>query len=227
MLKILVAEDDQNIRTLICSSLKKEGYTISEAINGEEALRLFKLSAFDIIVSDVMMPVMNGNEFVKAVRLVDKDIPIIMLTSLDSIEDKELSFTSGADDYLTKPFLVKELILRIKSMARRSVKNSSLEIRLSDFVMKEDSYEVFVEGTEVELSKKLFALLWKLLSNPGKIFTREAIFLEIWGYESDANDRTIDTHISWLRKKVASRSFEIVTLKGIGYKAVINEISNL
>lgn len=226
MLKILVAEDDQNIRTLICSSLKKEGYTISEAINGEEALRLFKLSAFDIIISDVMMPVMNGNEFVKAVRMIANDIPIIMLTSLDSIEDKEISFTSGADDYLTKPFLVKELILRIKSITRRTIKNSAMEIRLSDFVMKEDSYEVFVDGVEIELSKKLFALLWKLLSNPGKIFTREAIFLEIWGYESDANDRTIDTHISWLRKKVTSRSFEIVTLKGIGYKAVINEITN-
>lgn len=227
MLKILVAEDDQNIRALVCSSLKSEGYHVVEAFDGKEALRLFKLSAFDIVVSDVMMPNMDGNKLVEGIREINKNIPIIMLTSLDSIDDIELSFNKGADDYLTKPFLLKELSLRIKTLLKRSGKSDKTEIRLSDFLLREETYEVFVNGIEVELSKKLFALLHKLLSNPGKIFTREAIFLEIWGYESDANDRTIDTHISWLRKKVLSNSFEIVTLKGIGYKVVINEIISI
>jgi len=221
MIKILVAEDEPNLRAMIAKSLIKEGYKVIECYDGKNALDTFSSEHFDCIVTDIMMPRMDGNLFAKAVRKVNSNIPILMLTALETIDDKEKGFNSGTDDYLVKPILMKELVMRVKALLRRYKINSEKRIELTHSVVDFSAGELKIGGEKVTLSKKEFQLLSKLLSNANIVFTREQLLNEIWGYESDSTDRTVDTHISSLKKKAACKDFEILTVWGIGYKAVI------
>lgn len=221
MFKILIAEDDNNLRNIVVSTLKKENYTVFAAENGKAALDLFYAEKVDLVITDVMMPIMDGNALCGELRKVTPDIPILMLTALETIDDKERGFNSGADDYLTKPFALKELLLRIKALLRRYGETYEDRVTLPHTELDYGKLRTIVNGAEVELTKKEFLLLFKLLSNPNMIFSREQLMDEIWGYDSDSADRTVDTHIKWLRDKVQSDDFKIITIRGLGYKAVL------
>jgi len=221
MLKILVAEDEPNLRAMIAKSLIKEGYKVTECYDGKNALDTFYSEHFDCIVTDIMMPRMDGNQFTARARAINPDIPILMLTALEAIDDKERGFKSGTDDYLVKPILMKELVLRVKALLRRYKINSEKKIELANTKLDFSSGELTIKGEKIALSKKEFQLLFKLLSTPNIIFSREQLLSEIWGYDNESTDRTVDTHVSSLKKKAVSEDFEIQTAWGIGYKATI------
>lgn len=221
MFKILIAEDDDNLRNILDATLRKEGYIVVTAVNGQLAYDEFCNSKIDLVVTDVMMPKMDGNELTAKVRALKPDVPILMLTALETLDDKEKGFVSGADDYLTKPFALKELLLRIKALLRRYGEVYENKIVLPHTELNYQTNTVTLDGVSIELTKKEFLLLFKLLSYPNIIFSREQLMNDIWGYESDSADRTVDTHIKWLRSKVDSSDFKIVTVRGLGYKAVI------
>jgi len=221
MLKILVAEDEPHLRAAIAKTLISEGYTVVECYDGKNALETFYKEHIDLIVTDIMMPRTDGNQFAAQVRKANADIPILMLTALETIDDKEKGFKSGTDDYLVKPILMKELVMRVKALLRRYKINSEKRIELPNTALDFNSQTLTISGKPVELNKKEFQLLFKLLASPNTIFSREQLLNEIWGYESDSSDRTVDTHISWLKKKAASADFEIITVWGLGYKAVL------
>lgn len=221
MFKILIAEDDDNLRNILDAMLRKEGYSVVAAVNGQLAYDEFCNSKIDLVVTDVMMPEMDGNELTAKVRALKSDVPILMLTALEALDDKQKGFDSGADDYLTKPFALKELLLRVKALLRRYGAVYENKITLPHTELNYQTNTVTLDGSPIELTKKEFLLLFKLLSYPNLIFSREQLMNDIWGYESDSADRTVDTHIKLLRSKVDSVDFKIVTVRGLGYKAVI------
>ena len=196
MFKILVVEDDKNLRKLIVTCLEKASYTVFETHNGEEALDLMDKEYVDLIVTDIMMPEMDGYELIKSLREANYNTPILIITAKEDIEDKRQGFNLGADDYMVKPINIDELILRVKSLLRQ-----------------EKVYQ---------LTQKEFYLLYKLLSTPDTIYKRQDLIEEIWGLENDSDFRTVDVHIKRLREKLEDiKEFEIVTIRGIGYKAII------
>lgn len=221
MFKVLVAEDDNNLRNILIATLCKEGYSVVAATNGKSAYDEFCNNKIDLVITDVMMPEMDGNELTAKVRKLNPDMPILMLTALETLDDKEKGFDSGADDYLTKPFALKELLLRVKALLRRYSAVYENKILLPHTELNYQTNTVFLDGKPVELTKKEFLLLFKLLSSPNIIFSREQLLNDIWGYDSESADRTVDTHIKWLRSKVESVDFNIVTIRGLGYKAVL------
>lgn len=221
MIKILVAEDEIHIRNLVSKHLRNEGYSVIEAADGQQAYQMFSNEHIDLVVTDIMMPNIDGNELVARIREVNRDVPILMLTALETIDDKQTGFNSGTDDYLVKSGSMKELVMRVKALLRRYKVASENKIELKNTTLFFDTNTVKINGKEVLLTKKLFLLLFKLLSYPNKIFTREQLMNEIWGFDSASDDRTVDTHIKWLRDKVDSNDFDIVTVRGLGYKAVV------
>ncbi|MGN0655239.1 MAG: response regulator transcription factor [Ruminiclostridium sp.] len=221
MFKILVAEDERNLRNILCSTLNKEGYSVVTYENGQTAFDQFCEEKFDLVITDVMMPVMDGNELTAKIRSISPDTPILMLTALDAIDDKERGFVAGADDYLTKPFALKELLLRIKALLRRYGEVCENKIVLPHTELNYNTNTAIINGVTVELTKKEFLLLFKLLSYPNTIFSREQLMDDIWGFDSESSDRTVDTHIRWLRDKTENDDFKIVTVRGLGYKAVL------
>ena len=223
MIKILFAEDDNNLRAVIEESLCDEGYKVCGCNNGLVALNAFLNEPFDIVITDVMMPKMDGNELALEIRKLNKNIPLIMLTALGAIYDKENGFDSGADDYLVKPISLKELSIRVKAMLRRAKIYSESVIKLPNSTLNFNSKTLAINGKEIELTKKEFALLFKLLTNPNTVFSREQLMQSIWGYDDNLTDRAVDTHMSRLKAKVKCSDFEILTVYGIGYKAVIKE----
>jgi two-component system OmpR family response regulator len=221
MIKILIAEDDYNIRKLLSKNLSNQGFTLVEAEDGQKAIQIFESEHVDLIITDVMMPFMDGISFTNKIRLSNLDIPILMLTALDSFEDKEKGFLSGVDDYMVKPIDMSEMLLRIRALLRRYQIANSKKIELKNFILDAQSGECKLHGKSIDLTKKEFSLLFKLLSSPNKIYTREQLMNEIWGFDSESYDRTVDTHIKRLRENVFTDEFEIITVRGLGYKAVI------
>ena len=221
MFHILLAEDDANLRNVVKKSLKNSGYTVVAVADGKAAYDKFCAERFDLVITDIMMPFMDGHELTAEIRKLSEDTPIIMLTALEAIDDKEKGFNVGADDYLVKPFVLKELALRVKALLRRYKAVSEDKIVLPHTELHFNTNTVVIGGKNVELTKKEFLLLFKLLSNPNIIFSREQLINEIWGYDSESSDRTVDTHIKWLRDKTESEDFKIVTVRGLGYKAVL------
>ena len=221
MLKILVVEDDLHLRNIISKNLEKYGYDILQSSNGREAIEIYKNHHIDLIITDIMMPYVNGFALVKEVRYLNNDIPIIMLTALDSYADKEKSFNNGADDYMVKPVNMMEMILRVKSLLKRYKIISESILNFSDVHLDFKLKSCTVNNKEVVLTIKEFDLLFKLLASQKQIFTREQLMNEIWGFDNESYERTVDTHIKRLREKVISDSFEIITVRGLGYKAVI------
>lgn len=220
---LLVADDDPHIRELLRFILKKDGYTVHEADNGEEASRLLEREHIHLAVVDVMMPGKDGLELCREIRA-HYDIPVIMLTAKGELADKEQGYLSGTDDYLVKPFEPQELLFRIKALLRRYKIVSAEQIRLNDTLIDRKSYEVKVRGTIVVLPLKEFELLSQLAANPGRIFTREQLLQIIWGADYEGGSRTIDVHIKRLRERFSELTddFTIATVRGLGYKLEVS-----
>lgn len=222
MFKILVVEDDKNLRKLIVTCLEKANYTVFETHNGEEALNLMDKEYVDLIVTDIMMPEIDGYELIKLLREAKYNTPILIITAKEDIEDKKQGFNLGADDYMVKPINIDELILRVKSLLRRSNQANERKIKIGEVELNYDKLEVKKKEKNYQLTQKEFYLLYKLLSTPDTIFKRQELIDEIWGLENDSDYRTVDVHIKRLREKMEDiEEFEIITIRGIGYKAII------
>ena len=221
MFHILVVDDDKNTRMYFEAVLVNNGYTVTVAKNGEEALDLMDKEHIDLVVLDIMMPKMDGYEFTKTLRECDNNLPILMVSAKQLTADKNRGFAVGTDDYMTKPVDQDEFLYRIKALLRRARIASERKIVIGDVVLDYDSLTV-TRGDEVqELPQKEFLLLYKLLSYPGKIFTRIQLMDEIWGQESDTGWETVTVHIGRLRKRFEGwDEFSIESVRGLGYKAV-------
>ncbi len=224
MFNILVAEDNRDMQELFCTVLESGGYHAIPANDGLEALEVIENEYIDLIVADIMMPRMNGYELTVALRDAGYTTPILMVTAKDQFDDMRQGFRSGADDYMIKPINVRELILRVEALLRRAKISSEKQITVGSTVLNYDALTVTLNGEESILPQKEFYLLYKLLSYPNKIFTRQQLMDEIWGMSSETDERTINTHINRLRDRFSScEDFEIVTVRGLGYKAVKHE----
>lgn len=219
MFSILVVEDDENLNKLMCEKLKNETYQVFSVFDGEEALEILDLQHIDLMVSDIMMPNMNGYELTKQLRDAAYTLPILMITAKDQMEDMEKGFIAGADDYMVKPINLKEMLLRVKALLRRAQIVSDHKLTVGNVILDYDALTVKTNEEIQELPPKEFYLLFKLLSYPNKIFTRQELMDEIWGMNTDIDDRTVDSHIKKLRRRYeALEDFEIVTVRGLGYK---------
>lgn len=222
MFKILVVEDDKNLRKLIVTCLEKANYTVFDTKNGEEALELMDRQYVDLIVTDIMMPEMNGYELIKELRDANYNTPILIITAKEDIEDKRVGFSLGADDYMVKPINIDELIMRVKSLLKRSNQANEKKIKIGDVELDYDKLEIRKKDKVYQLTQKEFYLLYKMLSTPDTIFKRQDLIEEIWGLENESDFRTVDVHIKRLREKLEDiNEFEIVTIRGIGYKVII------
>ncbi|WP_435923638.1 response regulator transcription factor [Paenibacillus sp. DYY-L-2] len=218
MIHILIADDDPHIRELLTYYLQTEGYGVIEAADGAEAAAILASRPVHLAVIDVMMPGKDGFQLCEEIRE-DYDIPVILLTAKDQLADKEKGYALGTDDYVTKPFEPKELLFRIKALLRRYQMVSSETIRLGDTVIDRKSYEVRTGGQQLLLPMKEFELLSQLASYPNRIFTREELIANIWGFDFAGDDRTVDVHIKRLRDRFGeSGDFTITTVRGVGYK---------
>ncbi len=223
MFSILVVEDDETLNKMICAKLKQEQFSVHTAFDGEQALEVMDEKHIDLIVCDIMMSRMNGYELTDTIRNANYTLPILMVTAKDQIEDMEKGFASGTDDYLIKPFNMKELVLRAHALLKRSQIASERRLAVGHAVLDYDALTVVIAGEEYNLPPKEFYLLFKLLSNPNHIFTRLELMDEIWGMDTDADERTVDSHIKKLRRKFEGYpDFELITIRGLGYKAKIN-----
>ena len=221
MFHILVVEDDADMRELFCTVLSDGGYQVFPAVDGLAALDVLDREYIDLIVADVMMPNMDGYALTKSLREAKYDVPILIVTAKDQFRDVERGFKVGCDDYMIKPVNVKELLLRVEALLRRAKISSEKKIVVGNTVLNYDALTVTIHGKETILPQKEFFLLYKLLSYPNKIFTRPQLMDEIWGMFSETDERTVNTHINRLRERFADcPDFEIVTIRGLGYKAV-------
>lgn len=221
MVNILVVDDDKHTRRLYEAVLSAEQYTVFTAENGEEALDVMDKEHIDLVVLDIMMPKMDGYEFTKILRKSNNNLPILMISAKQLPADKHKGFLVGTDDYMTKPIDEQEMLLRIKALLRRAQIANEKKIVIGDVVLDYNSFTVSKNGETQELPQKEFLLLFKLLSYPGKIFTRIQLMDEIWGNESESGWETVTVHIGRLRKRFEGwEEFEIVSVRGLGYKAV-------
>ena len=221
MHKILIAEDDTELRQLFAYVLTRNGYAAKGVGNGCEALEALDKEYFDLIISDIMMPVMDGYELVRQLRAAGSTTPVLMITARDAFDDMRTGFLAGTDDYMVKPVNVNEMVLRVQALRRRAQMISDRRQVIGGTVMECDSLTVTVEGESAILPQKEFMLLYKMASYPGRIFTRQQLMDEIWGYETDSDTHTVDVHIGRLRERFRdNRDFKIVTIRGVGYKVV-------
>lgn len=218
MLKILLIEDDFHIRTIIKKHLEINAFDVLSASNGQEGFDLYQQHHIDLVITDIMMPITDGQTLIKSIRQHDSHIPIITLTALENFEDKSTSFRNGTDDYLVKPFDLKELVLRVKALLRRSQYTSEYIFSYKSIYMDYKTQVCKINGKDVALSYKEFQLLFLLTTTPDVIFTREQLMNQIWGYDSESYERTVDTHIKRLREKISTHDLEIKTIRGLGYK---------
>ncbi len=223
MFNILVVEDNADMRELFCTVLSDSGYHAIPALDGMDALDIMDKEYIDLIVADIMLPNMDGYELTRSLRAANYDLPILMVTAKDQFEDIQRGFRSGTDDYMVKPIHVKELVLRVEALLRRAKISSEKKIVVGSTVLNYDALTVTFHGQETTLPQKEFYLLYKLLSYPNKIFTRQQLMDEIWGMFSETDERTVNTHINRLRERFRDcEDFQIVTVRGLGYKAVKN-----
>ena len=221
MVHILVVDDDKNTRLYFEAVLSNSGYTVSVAQNGEEALDLMDKEHIDLVVLDIMMPKMDGYEFTETLREGDNNLPILMVSAKQLPADKNRGFAVGTDDYMTKPVDQDEFLYRIKALLRRARIANEHRIVIGDVILDYDSLTVTKSGDVQVLPQKEFLLLYKLLSYPGKIFTRIQLMDEIWGTESETGWETVTVHVGRLRRRFEGwQEFEIESVRGLGYKAV-------
>lgn len=221
MFRILVVEDDAELRELFRQVLGKNGYQAVGAVDGVQALDALDNDYYDLIISDVMMPVMDGYELVRQLREAGITIPVLMITAKDGFDDMRTGFLSGTDDYMVKPVNVNEMVLRVGALLRRAQMIAERRQTLGRTVLECDSYTATRDGVSIALPQKEFLLLYKMASFPGKIFTRQQLMDEIWGYDSETDAHTVDVHIGRLRDRFRDNpDFRIVTMRGVGYKVV-------
>lgn len=222
MLKILIVEDDPSILQLYSIVLKKAGYDTIEAQNGIEAWNVIEKEHIDLVITDVMMPEMDGYEFVRLLRKTDSLLPVLMITAKEDFSSKNKGFSLGIDDYMVKPVELNEMVLRVKALLRRCSIMSPRKIDMHHTILDYDSLTVTCNQETFMLPQKEFYLLYKLISYPNKIFTRIQLMDEIWGKSSSSDVQTIDVHINRLRRRFQdNKDFKIVTVRGLGYKAVL------
>ena len=224
MFNILIVDDQPNIRRLYEYTLEKNGYRPFTAANGEEALTVLDRQHIDLVILDVMMPVLDGYGCLKALRDGGSSVPVLIITARDSAEDVRKSFLLGTDDFMVKPVDEIEMLLRIKALLRRSKISEEQRIVVGGTELVYESFSVIRGGVTVVLPRKEFQILFKLLSFPGKTFTRQNLMEEFWSMDSDSEARTVDVHINRLRERFKDNpDFSIVTVRGLGYKAVRND----
>ena len=222
MFKILVLEDDKELNRTVCAFLNNSGYEAVGCINANEAYDALYENTIDLIVSDIMMPGVDGFEFARNVRDVNNDIPILFMTARDDIASKQRGFRIGVDDYMVKPIDLDELFLRIGALLRRAKIASSRKLEIGSFVMDADEHTAYLGDDEISLTSREFNILYKLLSYPKKTFTRTQLMDEFWDVDSGTAPRAVDVYMTKLRQKLSDcEDFEIKTVHGLGYKAVI------
>lgn len=221
MFKILIAEDDRELRQLFQHVLGKNGYMVKGVSDGKEALEAMDNDYFDLIISDIMMPNMDGYELVRSLRDAGNMIPVLMITARDAFDDMRLGFLSGTDDFMVKPVNINEMVLRVSALLRRAQMINERRQTIGNTVLECDSLTVTTDKENMVLPQKEFMLLYKMVSFPGKIFTRQQLMDDIWGYESESDTHTVDVHIGRLRERFRdNEDFKIVTIRGVGYKVI-------
>lgn len=224
MFSILVCEDDFAIKTMISTKLKQENYSVHTVQNGQEALKLMEKQQIDLVISDIMMPEMDGYEFVQTLRETKHTLPILMITAKSQLESLEAAFKLGVDDYMVKPLRLEELVLRVKALLRRSQLEADKVLTFTHTRLDYNALTMtdLTTGEQVQIPPKEFFLLYKLLSHPEKIFTRLDLLDDIWGMEEDYDERLVDACIKRIRQKLkGNEDFDIVTVRGLGYKGTI------
>lgn len=221
---ILVADDDANIRELVCLFLRKDGFETVEAVDGREALTVYASTHVDLVVLDIMMPIMDGWTLCKELRKANPDLPLLMLTAKSETWEKVKGFDLGTDDYLTKPFDPLELTARVRALLKRYRIGSTQMIQFANVILDRQTYKV-MRGTEsITLPLKEFELLYKLAGTPGQVYTREQLIDQIWGMDYVGDNRTVDVHIKRLRERFAATpDFRIETVRGLGYRLEVYE----
>lgn len=222
MFKILVVEDDTDLNRTVCTFLNQRGYEAESCLNANDAYDKMYETMFDLIVSDIMMPDIDGFEFAKTVRSLNENIPILFMTARDDFEAKQRGYRVGIDDFMVKPVDLDELFLRIGALLRRAKIASSRKLEIGGFVMDADEHTAYLNGEEISMTTREFSILYKLLSYPKKTFTRTQLMDEFWDVNTESGPRTVDVYMTKLRAKLSDcKDLEIVTVHGLGYKAVI------
>ena len=221
MQKILIAEDDTELSQLFSYVLTGNGYSVTAVQNGEEALDALHREYFDLLIADIMMPVMNGYELVHSLREAEQNIPVLMITAKGGFDDMEEGFRSGVDDYMVKPVNINEMVLRVNALLRRARIQNERRLVIGSTTLECDTLTVTVGENTTVLPQKEFMLLYKMASYTGKIFTRKQLMDEVWGYDGFADTHTVEVHIGRLRDRFRDNDdFSIVTIHGVGYKVV-------
>lgn len=221
MFKILIAEDDNELSGLFQKVLEKQGYQVICASDGKEALDLTATEYIDLIITDIMMPVMDGYEFISALREAGIQTPVLMITAKSNFDDMRQGFLSGSDDYMVKPVNVNEMVLRVGALLRRAQVMSEHKISIGTTELFYDTLTMISGEESQELPKKEFQLLYKLAASPGRTYTKQQIMDDIWGYETEADPHTVEVHVGRLRERLKENpDIEIATMRGIGYKVV-------
>lgn len=222
MIRILVVEDDKKLNEIVCEHLRKHGYQAHGCLNANEAFDEMYNSLYDVIISDIMMPEIDGFELAKSVRKLNQNIPILFMTARDDFISKQKGFEAGIDDYMVKPVNLEELVWRVQALLRRANIEEKKKLEVGTLVMDKADMSITLDGEEIPVTVREFNILYKLLSNPKRTFSREQLLDEFWGLGSDSSLRSVDVYITRLRNKFAAcPDFKIKTVYGLGYKAVI------
>lgn len=222
MIKILLAEDDKDLNALVCARLVAEGYEAIPCADGQEAIDALGSREVDLVITDIMMPRVDGFALAEYIRETDTKLPILFLTALDDKPSKQRGFAIGIDDYVAKPFDTDLLMLRVGALLRRANIERTRELAVGNLRMNKDEHTAYLDGEELPLTVREFDILFKLLSFPKRTFTRKQLMDEFWDYDSSATSRTVDVYIAKLREKTADcTGFDLVTVHGLGYKAVL------
>ena len=222
MMKILIIDDDRVLNRTICEYLKGHGYHADSAFSANDAYNAMYNNRYDVLVSDIMMPGTDGFAFAETVRKLDRNIPILFISAKDDLASKKLGFEIGIDDYMVKPIVLDELLMRIKALLRRSQIDTAQELTVGNLTLDADAMTATISGEGVPVTTREFNILFKLLTYPNKTFTRTQLMDEFWGIESDSGLRAVDVYVTRIRDKFAGcDGFEIKTVRGLGYKAVL------
>lgn len=221
MFNILVVEDDIKLNNIYCSALQSNSYNTIQALDGEEALDIVAEKTVDLVISDIMMPGVDGYELTKELREMYPELPILMISAKEGFEDKRYGFMAGIDDYMVKPVDLNEMILRVNALLRRAKMVTERKLTIGGTVLNYDTYTAEYNGKTVEIPQKEFLVLYKLMSYPSRTFTRRQLMDEFWGYDTDSEERTVDVHINRLRDRLRDcPDIEINTIRGLGYRGV-------
>lgn len=221
MFNILVVEDDIKLNNIYCSALQSNSYNTIQALDGEEALDIAAEKTVDLVISDIMMPGVDGYELTKELREMYPELPILMISAKEGFEDKRYGFMAGIDDYMVKPVDLNEMILRVNALLRRAKMVTERKLTIGGTVLNYDTYTAEYDGKTVEIPQKEFLVLYKLMSYPSRTFTRRQLMDEFWGYDTDSEERTVDVHINRLRDRLRDcPDIEINTIRGLGYRGV-------